>query len=86
MLARWVTPEYTMGFSPGCAQVNSLVSGNPSQVLDFSCYPDANAFVPPVTTENYAHDQVCRGEITLQEAQRRIATNWLQYWTEAGKP
>ncbi len=36
--------------------------------------------------ENYLHDQVCSGAISLEEAQRRIATNWLQYWQEAGQP
>ncbi len=36
--------------------------------------------------ENYLHDQVCSGAISLQEAQRRIAQNWLQYWQEAGQP
>jgi hypothetical protein len=35
--------------------------------------------------ENYLHDQVCSGAISLEEAQRRIATNWLQYWQEAGE-
>ena len=36
--------------------------------------------------ENYLHDQVCSGAISLAEAQRRIASNWLQYWQEAGQP
>jgi hypothetical protein len=27
--------------------------------------------------ENYLHDQVCSGSLTLAEAQRQIATNWL---------
>ena len=36
--------------------------------------------------ENYLHAQVCSGAISLEEAQRRIATNWLQYWQEAGQP
>jgi hypothetical protein len=36
--------------------------------------------------ENFAHDQVCRGELPLAEAQRRIAGNWQQYWEAAGRP
>jgi hypothetical protein len=36
--------------------------------------------------ENYLHAQVCSGAISLEEAQRRIAQNWLQYWQEAGQP
>lgn len=29
--------------------------------------------------ENHLHKQVCSGLITIQEAQREIATNWLEY-------
>jgi hypothetical protein len=36
--------------------------------------------------ENYLHDQVCRGAISLSAAQRRIAEDWLKYWNEAGEP
>jgi len=36
--------------------------------------------------ENYAHAQVCNGQISLQDAQRRVAENWLKYWTDAGRP
>ena len=30
--------------------------------------------------ENYLHDQVCSGAISLQQAQIEIATNWLQVY------
>ena len=30
--------------------------------------------------ENYAHRQVCSGEITLQEAQERMRTDWYKYY------
>jgi hypothetical protein len=30
--------------------------------------------------ENFLHDQVCHGNIPLAEAQRQIATNWLEVW------
>jgi hypothetical protein len=36
--------------------------------------------------ENYLHDQVCQGAISLPEAQRRIAADWLKYWQDAGQP
>lgn len=36
--------------------------------------------------ENYLHDQVCSGALSLQDAQRRIANDWLRYWTDAGRP
>lgn len=29
--------------------------------------------------ENYLHSQVCKGNISLTEAQREISTNWLKY-------
>jgi hypothetical protein len=38
--------------------------------------------------ENYLHDQVCKGNLTLAEAQRQIATNWLAVYDQmppAGK-
>jgi hypothetical protein len=30
--------------------------------------------------ENYLHKQVCSGALTLDEAQREIATDWLSVW------
>jgi hypothetical protein len=36
--------------------------------------------------ENYLHRQVCAGKIALPDAQRQIATDWLKFWTAAGKP
>ncbi|MBI3639538.1 MAG: hypothetical protein HY223_04395 [Thaumarchaeota archaeon] len=32
--------------------------------------------------ENYLHDKVCSGAMTLQTAQNEIATNWVKYWSE----
>jgi hypothetical protein len=32
--------------------------------------------------ENYLHDKVCRGQITLADAQREIATDWLKVYKE----
>ena len=34
--------------------------------------------------ENYLHDQVCSGAISLREAQREIATNWLDAYKRLG--
>ena len=36
--------------------------------------------------ENYLHRQVCKDKMTLSEAQHEISTNWVYYWTKAGKP
>lgn len=35
--------------------------------------------------ENYLHRQVCNGSMTIQEAQKEISTNWLQYAMAVGK-
>ncbi len=35
--------------------------------------------------ENYLHEQVCVGKMSLQEAQIRIATNWLAVYQEMQK-
>ncbi len=32
--------------------------------------------------ENYLHDQVCSGSISLQEAQKKISTNWLGIYNQ----
>lgn len=32
--------------------------------------------------ENYLHDQVCSGNLTLADAQREIATNWLAVYNQ----
>ncbi len=34
--------------------------------------------------ENYLHDQVCSGAVSLPEAQREIATNWLAVYQRMG--
>ena len=36
--------------------------------------------------ENYLHEQLCARAISLNDAQRRIADNWLKNWEEAGRP
>ncbi len=35
--------------------------------------------------ENYLHDEICSGSITLQEAQQKIASDWLQVYNEMGE-
>ncbi|HEX8732883.1 MAG TPA: HNH endonuclease signature motif containing protein [Ktedonobacterales bacterium] len=34
--------------------------------------------------ENYLHDQVCAGKVSLHDAQVQIATNWLDIWHQMG--
>lgn len=35
--------------------------------------------------ENYLRRQICNGSMTIQEAQKEISTNWLQYATADGE-
>jgi hypothetical protein len=35
--------------------------------------------------ENYLHDQICSGNMPVEEAQKEIATDWLQYYLELKK-
>ncbi len=77
--------------SPGQYEIDHLVSlelGGSNDIANL--WPEAASPVPGFHEkdryENYAHDQVCRGEISLQEAQQRIAGDWLKYWQEAGQP
>jgi hypothetical protein len=34
--------------------------------------------------ENYLHEKVCAGKMSLTEAQRLVATDWLSAWTQIG--
>jgi hypothetical protein len=36
--------------------------------------------------EDVLHDRVCKGEMTLDEAQRSIARDWIAAWQAAGQP
>jgi hypothetical protein len=36
--------------------------------------------------ENYLHRMVCAGSLSLTDAQLQISSDWLRYWTAAGKP
>jgi hypothetical protein len=77
--------------SPGEYEVDHLVSlelGGSNDIANL--WPEAASPRPGYHEkdryENYLHDQVCSGEVSLAEAQHRIATNWLQYWDAAGRP
>jgi hypothetical protein len=76
---------------PGEYEVDHLVSlelGGSNEIANL--WPEAASGKPGFHEkdryENYLHDQVCSGRISLPEAQRRIADNWLKYWTDAGQP
>lgn len=64
------------------------VGGAPRSVRNL--WPEPVASHPGSTEkdhlENYLHAQVCAGRMSLTDAQRAVATNWLQAWDQAGRP
>ena len=87
-----VYAEYAIGSrQPGQYEVDHLISlelGGSNGTANL--WPEATEPRPGYHEkdryENYLHDQLCRGTISLTEAQRRIAEDWLKYWNEAGQP
>lgn len=76
---------------PGEYEVDHLVSlelGGSNDIANL--WPEAAepkpGFHEKDRYENYLHDQVCSGKVSLAEAQHRIASNWLKYWQDAGQP
>ncbi len=68
--------------SPGQFEVDHLVSLELGGSNDISnLWPEAASPVPGFhekdKVENYLHDQVCSGAISLHDAQVEIATNWI---------
>lgn len=71
--------------SPGQYEVDHLVSLELGGSNDISnLWPEAASPTPGFhqkdKVENYLHDQVCSGAISLAKAQVEIATNWLQIY------
>jgi hypothetical protein len=58
------------------------IGGAPSDVKNL--WPEARYGEPNSLEkdgiENYLHDQVCSGAMSLSAAQKEIATNWVDYW------
>ncbi|MGI8419211.1 MAG: HNH endonuclease [Candidatus Levyibacteriota bacterium] len=68
---------------PGQYEVDHLVSlelGGSNDIANL--WPEAAeprpGFHEKDLVENYLHKQVCAGSISLQDAQQKVATNWLQ--------
>ena len=71
--------------TPGQYEVDHLVSLELGGSNDISnLFPEAASPKPGFhekdKVENYLHDQVCSGVMTLQQAQIKIATNWLEVY------
>lgn len=76
--------------SPGQYEVDHLISlelGGSNDIANL--WPEAANPTPGFhqkdKVENYLHDQVCSGKMSLTEAQRRIASNWLEVYSQMPK-
>ncbi|GAC1398266.1 MAG: hypothetical protein NVSMB49_05990 [Ktedonobacteraceae bacterium] len=72
--------------SSGEYEVDHLVSLELGGSNDISnLWPEAASPTPGFhekdKVENYLHDQVCQGALSLQQAQTEIATNWLAVYS-----
>jgi hypothetical protein len=72
--------------APGEYEVDHLISlelGGSNDIANL--WPEASSPTPGFhqkdAFENKLHSEVCAGTISLGEAQKEIATNWLQYYT-----
>jgi hypothetical protein len=83
-----VFAEYSIAsHSPGEYEVDHLVSlelGGSNDIANL--WPEAASPKPGFhekdKVENYLHSQVCSGAISLQQAQIKIATNWLTVYNQ----
>lgn len=73
--------------SPGEYEVDHLISlelGGSNSIANL--WPEAAdprpGFHEKDRFENYLHENVCSGKISLQEAQYEIAHDWLLYWSK----
>lgn len=76
--------------SPGEYEVDHLVSLELGGSNDISnLWPEAASPQPGFhekdKVENYLHDQVCSGAMSLQDAQVQIASNWLEVYNQMNK-
>jgi hypothetical protein len=76
--------------APGQYEVDHLVPlelGGSNDIANL--WPEAALPVPGFhqkdQVENYLHDQVCSGKISLADAQREIAVNWLVIYSQMPK-
>lgn len=90
---RQVYAEYGLNYpqARGAYEADHLVSlelGGSNDIANL--WPEPAAPTPGFHDkdgyEDYLHQQVCSGKLSLSEAQRRIATDWLAGWIAAGRP
>lgn len=75
--------SYGFTDSPSNYEFDHLIplelGGAPDDMRNLWPEPHSSSFTKDAV-ENYLHDQVCSGNMSLQEAQRDIANNWYHYW------
>ena len=76
--------------SPGAYEVDHLISlelGGSNEIANLWPEPalPRPGFHEKDQVENYLHDQVCSGAISLTQAQQQIATNWLPVYDRLPK-
>jgi hypothetical protein len=76
--------------SAGQYEMDHLISlelGGSNEIANL--FPEAAEPVPGFhekdQVENYLHDQICSGAVSLQQAQLEIATNWIQIYDRRPK-
>ena len=64
------------------------IGGNPKSVTNLWPEPGygQHNFHIKDRFENYLYRSVCNGKINLDDAQKEIATNWIESWKKAGQP
>ena len=64
------------------------IGGNPESVTNLWPEPGYGQYNFHVKDrfENYLHNAVCEGSMTLDQAQKEIATNWVQNWKKVAPP
>lgn len=87
--------KYGFAFNPENFEFDHLISlqlgGHPSDLRNLWPEPYAgkrgkNGARIKDKFENYLKNEICKGRMTLAEAQRQISTNWFKYWQDAGEP
>jgi hypothetical protein len=64
------------------------IGGNPKSVTNLWPEPGYGQYNFHIKDrfENYLHKLVCSGSMTLSEAQKEIATDWIDNWKKSGQP
>ncbi len=64
------------------------IGGNPYSVMNLWPEPGHGSYNFHIKDrfENYLYREICNGHMSLHEAQKEIASNWVESWKKAGQP